>query len=609
MTDFSPFGLNIFGEPLKQRLTGKLREKFLLPPFSILSALDGAWQDRKRAWIDLGIQSEVGRGTHINYNHLPAPKLRDGKTYRGDASGNEVAPSSAKARAFNIEHGKDLTRKFKQKSGRVFGQDLLKGENPKFDFGYVGPGGRRRGLTKQQMSAYENIGHNYQIKGSGGLLHKGKTIDTKAGEVWEGGESCWQNSGTSIFDPVLCELMYKWFCPLGGQIIDPFAGGSVRGVVAAMMGRRYWGCELRAEQVVANYEQGEKICQDKVRIPVRVSRSMLLQNFHPCESGFITGTCRGRCCESSEGILVTVHPSEVEQIESLGAKVKDGFIVPDHRNLCPFKTDDGFCGIHGEEKPFGCKASPFTLNKNGTLIVRNRYRLLKCYECHNSVPAYKAHRWSLEQIFGVAETERIVGLMESGEGDFEAYVDQYRYDMLVDNDDAKNQRVTEKKQADLEWVIGDSNIMLKDAPEADFIFSCPPYGDLEIYSEEEGDISNLSHDGFVSAYREIIAKSVAKLKNNSFACFVVANFRDKKTGNYHDFVTETIQAFGDLGMPFYNDAILITSISSLAIRVTRQFDSTRKLGKTHQNVLVFCKGDPRIATKKILDSSRGLVEE
>ncbi len=31
--------------------------------------------------------------------------------------------------------------------------------------------------------------------------------------------------GTSIFDPALCELMYKWFCPNNGQILDPFGGG------------------------------------------------------------------------------------------------------------------------------------------------------------------------------------------------------------------------------------------------------------------------------------------------------------------------------------------------------------------------------------------------
>ena len=39
-------------------------------------------------------------------------------------------------------------------------------------------------------------------------------------------------SGTSIFDPVLCEIAYRWFCPPGGLVLDPFAGGSVRGIIA-----------------------------------------------------------------------------------------------------------------------------------------------------------------------------------------------------------------------------------------------------------------------------------------------------------------------------------------------------------------------------------------
>jgi len=58
--------------------------------------------------------------------------------------------------------------------------------------------------------------------------------------------------GISIFDPVLCELMYSWFCSKSGSILDPFAGGSVRGVVASCMGYKYYGCELRPEQVQAN---------------------------------------------------------------------------------------------------------------------------------------------------------------------------------------------------------------------------------------------------------------------------------------------------------------------------------------------------------------------
>lgn len=41
---------------------GKLSDRFMLPPFSVLNAREGWWQDRKRAWLALGIKSELGRG-------------------------------------------------------------------------------------------------------------------------------------------------------------------------------------------------------------------------------------------------------------------------------------------------------------------------------------------------------------------------------------------------------------------------------------------------------------------------------------------------------------------------------------------------------------------
>ena len=40
----------------------KLSDRFIVPPFSVLDARAGYWQDRKRAWIALGIKSELGRG-------------------------------------------------------------------------------------------------------------------------------------------------------------------------------------------------------------------------------------------------------------------------------------------------------------------------------------------------------------------------------------------------------------------------------------------------------------------------------------------------------------------------------------------------------------------
>lgn len=70
--------------------------------------------------------------------------------------------------------------------------------------------------------------------------------------------------GASIFDPVLCELSYRWFCPEGGKILDPFAGGSVRGVVAGVLGYEYEGIDLRLDQVEANRKQANVLNLDAV---------------------------------------------------------------------------------------------------------------------------------------------------------------------------------------------------------------------------------------------------------------------------------------------------------------------------------------------------------
>ena len=222
-------------------------------------------------------------------------------------------------------------------------------------------------------------------------------------------------SGTSIFDPVLCELAYRWFSPPAGRVLDPFAGGSVRGIVAAMLGRRYTGIDLRAEQIAANEDQAAAICKD----------------------------------------------------------------------LMP------------------------------------------------------------------------------------------------------------------EWIAGDSRNMgdlLPAGYAADFVFSCPPYGDLETYSDDPNDLSTMEYPAFVTAYREIITAAVANLAPDRFACFVVGDFRDKK-GFYCGFPSATIAAFEAAGARLYNEAVLVTAVGSLPIRAGRAFESARKLGKTHQNVLVFCKGDPRRATE------------
>lgn len=414
--------------------------------------------------------------------------------------------------------------------------------------------------------------------------------------------------------------------------------------------------------------------------------------------------------------MISILPSEELEIKAAGGRVANGLLQSNPQTKkCPFKTPQDLCGIHfTDHKPFGCIASPFTLNKSGTLIVRNRYKLLKCYKDGARLPAYKAFRASLDLIFGAAEAERICNHLERGGGDIYAEIPDANRDKLLHNDRTKTmakdfgrtsgqdlmrgehtvgkltpgggsqstkscwpaagvesqygtasgtsifdpvlcelayrwfcppggtivdpfaggsvrgivashcgrryvgvelrqEQVTANREQEAiatdpkpEWRCGDSRDIDRIAAgiDADFVFSCPPYADLEVYSDDPADLSTLDYPAFRESYREIIAKTCAILKNDRFACFVVGDVRDK-SGNYYNFVGDTVEAFRAAGLNYYNEAILVTAVGSLPIRVGKQFTSGRKLGKTHQNVLVFVKGDGKKAAAACGDCDFG----
>lgn len=231
-------------------------------------------------------------------------------------------------------------------------------------------------------------------------------------------------TGTSEFDPVLCEILYQWFAPEGGKVIDPFAGGHIRGTIADIVGLDYMGIELRQEQVDVNND------------------------------------------------------------------VKETY------------------GI-----------------ENATWI------------CDDSLN-----------------------------------VDKY----IKDNT-------------------------------ADFLIACPPYADLEQYSDDPRDISTMDYSDFISVYGQIIAKFIKKLKDNTFACFVVGDVRDKN-GFYYDFISDTKKIFINNGMKLYNEMILIESMATGALRA-HNFTVGRKVVKGHQNVLVFYKGEQLEQKKHILVFYKGNPKE
>jgi hypothetical protein len=146
------------------------------------------------------------------------------------------------------------------------------------------------------------------------------------------------------------------------------------------------------------------------------------------------------------------------------------------------------------------------------------------------------------------------------------------------------------------WRAGDAFNEVEKAPPCDFIYSCPPYGNLEKYSELPQDLSTMQYGTFIDRYAEIILRACSRLRPDRFAAFVVANYRDKETGKFHDFVGDTVRAFESAGCEFYNEAILINAIGTAAMRANNTFlRGHRKLVKCHQNVLVFVKGSARAA--------------
>jgi len=302
----APFGRDLFGNPVEgARAQGAMGDTFLFPPFSVLNAREGAWQDRKRAWEAMGLVANDG--------------TRDG-----------VLGVNSAARSMAKYNGKEVNA----------------------------------------------------------------TLD----------------ASTSIFDPVLCELMYRWFCPPGGSILDPFAGECTKGIVAAALGYDYTGIELRQDQVQANIKQAAAA--------------------------------------------------------------------------------------------------------------------------------------------GVAPL----------------------------------------------WLCGDSaklDATLGEDMMYDMVWTSPPYYDLEEYSEDKGkDGSAMArYSLFMSWYENVFKQAVAHLKYRRFLVVKVGEIRDED-GIYHGFVPDNIACFKRLGLHYYNEIILVTAVGSLPIRAGGQFRGGRKIGKTHQNVLVFWKGVP-----------------
>jgi DNA modification methylase len=150
------------------------------------------------------------------------------------------------------------------------------------------------------------------------------------------------------------------------------------------------------------------------------------------------------------------------------------------------------------------------------------------------------------------------------------------------------------------WEVGSSLEKMRFIPDHsfDFVFTCPPYWNLEIYGASDDDISNLSWPDFIAALSEVINLSYRKLDDDRFFCIVVGDVRDKD-GFLKPLLSSVVQLAEEANFKLYNHLVTADIIGSGAMIMKQRFSVSRKVVSKHQHCLVFIKGNPKTATRRL----------
>lgn len=139
----------------------------------------------------------------------------------------------------------------------------------------------------------------------------------------------------------------------------------------------------------------------------------------------------------------------------------------------------------------------------------------------------------------------------------------------------------------------DINTAIAPEEKFDLIFTSPPYYDLEIYSEQTGDISSKkTYEEFMQEYASIFEQAASHLNSNRFAVLEIGEIRDQR-GVYRNFLGDNVALFKRLGFELYNEIIYVQMLATAPHRAERNMRK-RKVVKTHQNLYTFYKGDPKL---------------
>ena len=122
----------------------------------------------------------------------------------------------------------------------------------------------------------------------------------------------------------------------------------------------------------------------------------------------------------------------------------------------------------------------------------------------------------------------------------------------------------------------------------DFIYTCPPYYDLEVYSNMEEDLSNApSYMEYLNMLQKVLKNCYDVLKKDSFAVFVVGNFRNKK-GELEHLNGDLITKAKEVGFKLWDELIWMGA-SNVALTRCGKFEKNRKSVRMHEYIIILKK--------------------
>ncbi len=122
----------------------------------------------------------------------------------------------------------------------------------------------------------------------------------------------------------------------------------------------------------------------------------------------------------------------------------------------------------------------------------------------------------------------------------------------------------------------------------DFSYTCPPYYNLEIYSDLENDLSNAkTYKDFLVMIKDSMNTTYKGLKKDCLSVWVVGNFRDKEKNLIH-FNGDIVKIALECGFKFH-DELIFWGASKNAVQRSGQFVANRRSVRVHEYILIFKK--------------------